>query len=397
VSALTWFLTAALVLALAAPAGAVEPVEVEVEGVVPLTEANQGSARERAFAAALTEAVFQVSRTYLPPAQLELESEALAVRQALGPGAAGAILTYRIQPDSGPRVSATDLSQREYAVRLAAMVDASQVREQLLALGLLDDSSERPSIVLVVRSVASGPASGPDSGASGVATGLEQTLKQRLAEEDFVIVEPALRRSSIDAETALGVARALGADVAIDVALRWQERSVRERVVGGTLELRIRAQRVEDGFEIAVSRFDAPGYHEDSAQAQARAVEALQVPVGDNLLLQLERNWQALADEDRAILLVLSRVTSLAQAERVSEALLGTMGAEQVELASIAPRVVELRVVAPLSPGAIQDRLSATTFDGFRLEPVGVDRDRVELAVTPDGEPAPAPIATPPN
>lgn len=393
--ALTLLRTACLVLALAASVGAVEPVEVDVEGVVPLTADNQGRAREQAFQAALTEAVFQVSRSYLPPAQLELETEALAVREALAPGAAGAILTYRIQPDSGPRMSATDLDQREYAVRLAAVVDATQVREQLLALGLLDDSSERPSVVLVVRSVTAGPGGG--SGPSGVATGLEASLKQRLAEEDFVVVEPALRGSSIDSETALGVARALGADVAIDVALRWQERSVRERVVGGTLELRVRALRAEDGFEIAVSRFDAPGYHEDPAQAEARAAEALQVPVADNLLLQLERNWQALADEDRAILLVLSRVTSLAQAERVSEALVGTMGAELVELASIAPRVVELRVVAPLSPGAIQDRLSATTFDGFRLEPVGVERDRVELSVLADGEPAPAPIATPPN
>jgi hypothetical protein len=396
VSALRGLCAGLIALLLAAPAAAVEPVEVEVEGVVPLGAANQGSARDQAFQAALTEAVFEVSRSYLPPAQLELETEAAAVREALAPGAAGAILTYRILPDSGPRMSATDLQQREYAVRLTAMVDASQVREQLLALGLLDDARERPSVVLVVRSVAEGPGAPSGSAdASGVAAALEDQLKQRLAAEDFVVVEPALRRSSIDEGTALGVARSLGADVAVDVALRWQERRVRERVVGGTLELRVRAQRVEDGFEIAVSRFDAPGYHEDAAQARARAAEALQVPVGDNLVLQLDRNWQALADEDRAILLVLSRVTSLAQAERVSEVLVGTLGAEEVELASIAPRVVELRVVAPLSPGAIQDRLSATAFEGFRLEPVGVDRERVELSVAAEAESPPPPVATP--
>jgi hypothetical protein len=35
----------------------------------------------------------------------------------------------------------------------------------------------------------------------------------------------------------------------------------------------------------------------------------------------------------------------------------------------------------PLSAGALQDRLAAVAFEGFRLEPVRVRRDRVELRV----------------
>ncbi len=165
------------------------------------------------------------------------------------------------------------------------------------------------------------------------------------------------------------------------------------RGLGGTLALEVRALRVEDGFELAIARFEAPGYHDDPAEAQVRAAEALQGQLADNLLLQLERNWEALADHGRPIRVVLSSVTSLWQAERVSDALAGPLRAESVAIAAIAPRVVELRVEAPLSPGALQDRLAALPFDGFRLEPVEVERDRVELrvALEPELPPASAP------
>jgi hypothetical protein len=364
---------------------ALDPVTVEVEGVVKLNDANASTARDRAFQAALLEAVLEVVRRYVPAARLELDRELF--REALAPGAAAAILTYRVHPDSGPRVSASDLVSREYAVGLTASVDAAQVRAQLQSLRLVADSRERPSVVLLVRPDRTAPAS------DSALVGLEDSVKQRLAGEGFVIVEPALRRGGLDASSAVGFARALGADVGVDVSARWRERGVGGRVLGGTLALEVRALRVEDGFEVAIARFEAPAYHDDPAEAQVRAAEALQRQLADNLLLQLERNWEALADPGRPIRVVLSSVTSLWQAERVSDALRGPLRAESVAIAAIAPRVVELRVEAPLSPGALQDRLASLPFDGFRLEPVEVERNRVELrvALEPELPPASAP------
>ncbi len=378
---------AVLAVALGAPlaALAIEPVTVEVEGVVELDASNASTARDRAFQAALLEAVLEVVGRYVPAARLELDRERF--REALAPVAAAAILTYRVHSDSGARVSASDLVSREYAVRLTASVDAAQVRAQLQSLRLVADSRERPSVVLLVRPDRSAPAR--DSSL----VGLEDSVKQRLAAEGFVIVEPALRRGGLHAASAVGFARALGADVGVDISARWRERGVGTRVLGGTLALEVRALRVEDGFEVAIARFEAPAYHDDPAEAQVRAAEALQGQLADNLLLQLERNWEALADPGRPIRVVLSSVTSLWQAERVSDALAGPLRAESVSIAALAPRVVELRVEAPLSPGALQDRLSSLPFDGFRLEPVKVERDRVELrvALEPELPPASAP------
>lgn len=373
---------ASAALVVSAPAGAVEPITVEVEGVAPLEAVTAASARDRAFEAALLEAVMRVAGRYVPATRLELERERF--REALEPMAAAAILTYRVHSDSGPRVSATDLVSREYAVRLTASVDAAQVRGQLKSLRLIADSRERPSVVLLVRP-------DPVSPAADVALlALEDSVKRRLAAERYVVVEPALRRGGLDASSAVGFARALGADVGVDVGARWRQRAIGARTLGGTLTLEVRALRVEDGFEVAIARFEAPAYHDDPAEAQARAAEALEGQVADNLLLQLSRNWEALADPGRPIRLVLSGVTSLWQAERVSDALAEKLGAESVDLATIAPRVVEFLVQAPLSPGALQDRLTSLPFGGFRLEPVDVDRERVEVRVAPESELPPA-------
>lgn len=375
-------------LAAAAVAGAVEPVGVEAEGVAPLTEATERTAYATAFEDALVEAVLEVAARYLPPERLEVDRE--GIREALAPHAREAVLTYR-QNETGVRVSARDLSAREYAVRLTVTVDASQVRALLQELRLVGGARGRPSLVLWVR-----PFAYEERQAPVELTALEDALKRALDEEGYVIVEPALRGApSGSPGSALEAARALGADVAVDLAGRWRPRGVRDRVLGGTLELRLRAVRAEDGNEIAIARFEAPGYHADPAEAQARALDALREQVATNLLLQLDQNWEVLAETERPIRLVLSGVSSLTQADRVARALERALGAEEVALTVISPRVVELEVRAPLSPGALQDRLAALTFEGFRLEPVEVERERVELRVALEPAAATPPVATP--
>ncbi len=57
------------------------------------------------------------------------------------------------------------------------------------------------------------------------------------------------------------------------------------------------------------------------------------------------------------------------------------LGAREAHVVALGPRSAELVVEGPLSAGALQDRLAAVPFEGFRLEPVRVRRDRVELRV----------------
>jgi hypothetical protein len=379
-------------LALLAPclegARAVQPTAVRVEAAVELDDTNRATGRDRAFQAALVEAVLEVARTQLRRPLADEEETAL--REALGPGAATAVATYRIEPGFGPRPRAGDALQEEYALALTATVDADQVHTQLAAIGWLAPRSERPSVVLLAR------LQEPEDPESPFAPGLLQSfqgrLEQRLAGEGFVVVEPALRASpGSQSEGALVLARAVGADIAVDVGVKWLARPAGSGSPGGSIQVRLRAFRTQDASELAASRFDAPAYHARPAEAQARALEAVESQLAENLVLQLQRNWSELARDAGPIRLVLQDVSGLAQVDGVREALLDSLGAREVALLRLGPRSAALRVRVEFSPGALQDRLSALTFEGFQLEPRSVSPDQVEMRVVAAAlEPEPA-------
>jgi hypothetical protein len=369
-------LLARALLALSLWLGAVEPVEVEVEGVAAIDPARPAAARDAAFAAALVAAALEVARQTLTPEQLEGNAD--RVREVLAPAAPKLILGYRVQSGGGARASALDPTQREYALRLRATVDRAQLRKRLESAGLTGAGPERPSVIVLARGVSG---SAPRAAAL---IALEDRVKRALGAAELVVVEPALRRGGgAERPTALALAQALGADVAIDLEARWTPRAAGGRAGGGVLEVGVQALRSRDSVPVGLARFEAAAYHADPGEAQARAVDALAPQVADNLLLQLRRNWQALTADAPPTSLVLVEVASLAQVETVAAALRGRLGGERVELRALRPRAAEIEVRGPLSPGALQDRLSAQSFEGFRLEPVAVTRERVELRIAP--------------
>ncbi|MBW2280132.1 MAG: hypothetical protein JRG76_03470 [Deltaproteobacteria bacterium] len=364
----------ALLLLLPGLARAIEPTTVTVEVAVVVTERNEGRVRDLVFRAALTEAVFQVVRLFASPEAIEYEEE--RVREALAPRAAGYVLTYTV--DAGPRrrPTADDPEIEEVALTLTATVDAAQVRGQLRTLGLLRSSRDRPSVALLVV-----PASGSFGGARELLGAFERYLADRLRDEEFIVVEPALRSGTPRPQSALDLARAVGADLAVEVRVSWNERSLSPGMVAGVAEVRGRAYRAHDGFEVASSHFDAPGYHPSRDEAFIRAVEALEDQLAGNLLMQLDRNWTALSPDDAPVFLRLSNVSSYRQVEAVRRLMSDVLGARRAQVLSLGPRNAELVFQGPLRAGALQERLAAVAFEGFRLEPVEVRRDRVELRV----------------
>ncbi len=366
-------------------AEAAEPISVGAEGVVPVSPGSTRSMRDRALAEAIVSAVLEASRRYLSPAAFEVDEERDALRETLRPAAARFVLTYRVDgaPIRRPRAENPELE--ELVVRLTATVDGTQLRDFLREKGVLLDRAEQPSIALSVT-----PAIGLTAAqAAGPLAGFEQFLLRRLEADGFVVVEPALRPSGLERpENALALARALGTDLALDVNVSWRRRLAESGVVGGLADVRVRALRAHDGVEIARSRFEAPGYHRDPQEAVVRALQALGEQVAQNLQLQLERNWHTLAREEGPVQLQLVNLTSLLQANAVRDALAGALDAERVVLVELGPGRASMQVETSLSPGALQDRLAAVPFDGFRLEPVETGRDRVELRVEPNLDPA---------
>ena len=370
------------------PAWALEPVTVEVLGSVELNEKNAARARALALESAMVEAALEVARGLVSPGVMEFEQE--RIREALEAGAAAFVLTYRVDGPVGARPALDDPEKQEYVLGLSATIDAARVRQRLRTLGVLSEQGSQASLVLRVRPDASGPVRPP-----ALPSAFAYYLTRRLEGDGLVVVEPALREAGAGSDpTAIELARSLGSDLAVEVGIRWHPNTL-THLAGGRAEVRVRALRADDGSEVALARFEAPAYHADPDEAFARALEAVQAQVAQNLALQLRRNWRVLAKETGPVELRLLNATSLVQVNAVRETLRNVLGAEEVTLVTLAPWIAEMRVTGPLSPGALQDRLVSAAFEGFRLRPVEVARQLVELRVETLAEASPPPVGGP--
>ena len=377
-------LIAALLLVAAQPALALEPTTVKVEGRAPFEPGRAGRATQAALDNALEEAVMEVARLYLPERVLATPGTEERVRESLGPRAPAFVLTYRRRGAPVARPSRDQPGLEEMVLELTATVDAAQVRSALASLGLLEAENERPSVALAVRG-SSSPAP-PE----GLFNPFAQYLIQALEDRGYVVVDPALHAGGGREQGGLDLARSLGTDVGVDVAIGWLPQQG-GAPPGGTAEVRLVGFRARDGARLLSSRFDAPAYHDDFEQALLRALEALQSQVADNLILQLDRNWRALARDDGAVVLRLLNVSSFRQVEAVQRQLMDVLGARRADLVEIGPQSAEVRVSSPLSAGALQNRLAAASYQGFELEPVQVSSRGVSLRIDPSTTPdAPA-------
>jgi hypothetical protein len=220
---------------------------------------------------------------------------------------------------------------------------------------------------------------------------------KKLADRGYVTVDPALSPNSAPGEKTIDLARRVGADIAVEISVRRQalEPRTATSVAGALAEAGIRAVRVQDVAELALSHFEAPGYNANADAAFATALEGVRDQLAQSLLFQLDRNVTALQPGSGTVTLRLAGVTTLLQVEAVQRALVERLGARSVELAMLEPRVAELVVEGPLSAGALQERLAALAFDGFSLEASNVEASAVSLRVLPLAErlEAPGPAA----
>ncbi len=383
-----------LALVFAGPALALEPVSVSVQGVVSSAEVGEAAPRDAAYRAGLVTAVLEAARGILGQDKYALEAEKL--RMVIAPMAQRFVLTYRIDGALERRHSPLDPAVEEFSLPISARIDATQLRALLVKEGFLHEAGDRPSLALRVRPVGALAGAPP----AGALAHLEQSVRRSLTEREFVFVEAALRPGVAgEPASALELARALGADVALDLEVDWRTAPPgASSVPGGVAEVRAHAQRSDDGSELAVVRFEAAGYHAERDAAIARALEAVEPQVGENLALQLQRNWEAVAATDRPIELGLDAVSSLDQVMSVRHVLLQQLGARSAEIRELQPHQATLQVVSSLGPGALQEKLASVRFEGFTLSPedAGAGRARLRVEVHPAAPEMLAP-GTPPN
>jgi hypothetical protein len=381
----------------ATTAWALEPIEVTVEAALDTVPNETAAAlRKRLLDSALEEAVFEVASRYVAPERLAVDGETL--KRELAPKAPAFVLTYRVDVPPQPRRSAQSPSVEQQVITLTATVDAERLRRQLQELGFGAAAGPRPSVAILDRLIAARDPSGRL--VQLPLAPLHEFVARELSKSGFVVVEPAFYAGArVAPESAVELARGLGADLGVDLEVRWNPRpaSPGSSVSGGVAEVQVRSLRSRDGVELASGRFEAPGYGSDGDAAFARALDSLRAQVASGLVFQLEQNLAAVQGSGPGPVRVrLTDVTGLTQVEAVQKTLLETLGASAASLMLLEPRTAELAVESGLSPGALQERLLGAAYDGFQLELVGVQSERIELRVAPDPTPPETGPGTPP-
>jgi len=358
-----------------APAQRLEPLTVEVEGRVASAVGSPMPSRDALLAAALLEAVIEAARRMIEPAVFEADQERL--RAALEPRARGLVVTFR----SGPahhQASALEPETLDYLQPIAATVDARRLRAALSDLGWTPLERTRPSVVLCVFPEAGiDPLQGDEP-----LERLRRYVRTELENREFIPIESGVRPGAPDCELgALELARALGADIGVELRVGWRTQPGRGSPRSAVAEVSVNAQRTGDTGPLALGRFQGVGHHDSPTEALGAALDAVQVQVVENLALQLTRNWQEIAAAVGPVELSLVGVQGLGQVMSVQELIETRLAAERVEILELGPGTALLRVAAGLSPGALQDRLASARFQGFSLEPLGAAADRAELRV----------------
>jgi hypothetical protein len=376
VSGLSLVLAAGLALFAWGESRAAEPVTVTVQGVAGADRTHPTAARDQAVQAGILEAITEVTRGLLRAPVSEEDEESL--RTSLEPLAATLVLTYRIEPGGEVRPMASDPNRVEYVVRVTATIDAAQLRHELERLGYLRETASRPSLLLRVSSRSFAGSGGADPRLEP----LERALRAEFLEHGFIVLDPGvLPGPDPQGRSAFNLARATGADVGVEIGVRLKQSRIGGHISGVVAEVDAVATRAADGYELARIRLDTPGYHRDPDEASMRALEAVQAPLAQNLRVQLEQNWVALAGERRSVHLVLRGVTSFAQVTAVWDLLRDGLGVEQVELDTLAPALAQFSLGDAPSPAVLQARLTQAELQTFRLESLEVTSDTLEMVI----------------
>ena len=200
-----------------------------MNGVVS-TEVGDTAPREAAYRAGLVAAVSRRRVCSAPTSSRPSER----LRGTLKPTAQRFVLTTATTGGS-KRHSPLDPAVEEYVLPITARIDTNQLRTFLVHEGFLHEVGDRPSLALRVKPVGALASTPP----AGALAHLEQSVRKTLTDKQFVLVEPALRPGVGGGTTsALELARATGADVALELEVDWRANPGSANVPGGVAEVR---------------------------------------------------------------------------------------------------------------------------------------------------------------
>ncbi len=228
----------------------------------------------------------------------------------------------------------------------------------------------------------------------------ENTVAQRLTAAGFSVVDPQTVRRNIARDKALRLlegdqqAAALAAlQFGAQIVITGQaiSKNAGGKLLGTNMQtlqatVQLRAISTDDGRVIATRSAQGSKAHIDELQGGVLAIQEASREVADGLIADLQQvSTRQAATRSRELMLVIAGLVSYRHLAAVRQILETELtGVKAVQVRQFAQGTAELAVDFAGTATAVADDLANRKFTGFRLEPISVTANRVDLQAVLD-------------
>lgn len=366
-----------------APSGAQEPAALVVMAENPVKGGDVGKARSQAVQKALAVAVDQMLLQMLPTEKAVANLPALAQLTRLRLNEF--VQTYRVLSEAAV--------EGRYVVLVEATLIRSQLKEQLMQLGVMTDGQQMPAALLMIAENAlgttetrywwapAGPVQELDADAA---------VSSKMMAAGIGVLDPArlpaaqrewLAGSGPDPDLSAAAQVTLAAGGKLLVVGRARSDLAANTVGGQQRTFRatvfLKALNAEDGQTLATVSRSATSLHADPAIGSRAALLAAAGQAGEALALKMTRAWQQANQAAAGVEMIVKGTEDLALFVHFRKVLQTLPGVEQVETRELRAGQAVLRVLYQGETSALVDAILLQSFESFGVNIFNQDAQRI--------------------
>ncbi len=363
---------------------------VTAEGVAAIIRNNSAAARDKALDDALRRAVEQAVGTFVSTDSMTERYR--VIHDTILAQSAGYVKNYRVL---------TEKQQGNlYRIKIHAEVGRTSLRSDLQALGLLQVLAEKPKVMIIIEEKVAGMFGTNAWESIGQA---ESTLNEEFIAKGFNVVDSQTIKANIPRERALRIlsgdnqaaaAAGLQAGTQLVVVGQAMSKNAGGRIMDSTLQslqavVQVRVVRTDDGVVIGSRSSRGASAHIDEMQGGTMAIENASKTLASALIQDIQEKWRGESyGQSRQISITIAGLVSYRHLMAVVQFLQKEMqGVKNLHQRSFILGNAELMLDYTGKSSHIAQELATRKFTGFRLEPLSVTLNRLDVKAVLEKKP----------
>lgn len=366
-----------------------ESMETTAEGVGVIVDNNTAQAKDQAVQDALRLAVEQAAGIMVASETLVQNYEVL--RDQIYSKSQGYIRNFNIVDEK--------VEGNLYKVTVRASVSEGNLKDDLMALGLLIARKNKPRVMIMVAEQNVGMHYysfwwGVKAGHADIGI-TENTLMEKLAQKGFNVVDHAVKAGNVELAKPYRIeslsdkaVQTIGNLFDAEVVIYGRALAKLAGSVMGTsmksaqADVSLRAVNTDNGQVIAASSYHAAAVHPSEVTAGANALKIATESIADQLVAQISDRWNSDLSSGGLIQMVVSGADSyrhlMAFKEAVQKKVSGVTGVHQRDYAA---GVATIDLTATSSTQRLADEIAKLDFDEFSVAILAISQNGIEVRI----------------